>query len=60
MEILFVTPDYFRERPKPCMNEWGGRYLTVNLAGEVLPCPTAGEIRELPFDNVRRHTLAWI
>src|SRR5208282_1094654 len=30
MEILFVTPDYYSERPKPCMNGWATRFLTVN------------------------------
>jgi len=60
MEILFVTPDYFSDRPKPCMNGWGRRFLTVNPVGEVLPCPTAGEIKGLRFDNVRARSLAWI
>jgi len=60
MEILFVTPDYYSERPKPCMNGWGRRFLTVNPVGEVLPCPTASEIRGLNFDNVRTRSLSWI
>jgi PqqA peptide cyclase len=60
MEILFVTPDYYSERPKPCMNGWGRRHVTVNPVGDVLPCPTAGEIKGLRFDNVRTHSLAWI
>ena len=60
MEILFVTPDYYSERPKPCMNGWGRRHVTVNPVGDVLPCPTAGEIKGLRFDNVRAHSLAWI
>jgi len=60
MEILFVTPDYYGDRPKPCMNGWGSRFLTVNPAGEVLPCPTASAIKGLHFDNVRARPLAWI
>jgi len=60
MELLFVIPDYYSDRPKPCMNGWGNRYLTVNPAGEVLPCPTAGEIKGLRFDNVREKALGWI
>ena len=60
MEILFVTPDYYSDRPKPCMNGWGRRFLTVNPVGEVLPCPTASEIRGLKFDNVRNHSLSWV
>lgn len=60
MELLHVLPDYHGDRPKPCMNGWGQRYLTVNPIGEVLPCPTAGEIESLRFDSVREHSLAWI
>jgi pyrroloquinoline quinone biosynthesis protein E len=60
MEILFVTPDYYSERPKPCMNGWGRRFLTVNPVGDVLPCPTASEIPGLRFDNVRSRSLSWI
>jgi pyrroloquinoline quinone biosynthesis protein E len=60
MEILFVTPDYYSERPKPCMNGWGRRFLTVNPVGDVLPCPTASEIAGLRFDNVRARSLSWI
>jgi len=60
MEILFVTPDYYSERPKPCMNGWATRFLTVNPVGDVLPCPTASAIKGMGFDNVREHPLAWI
>lgn len=60
LQILFVVPDYYGDRPKPCMNGWGSRYLTVNPAGDVLPCPTAGEIPGLRFDNVRSRPLCWI
>jgi pyrroloquinoline quinone biosynthesis protein E len=60
MEILFIAPDYYSERPKPCMNGWGNRFLTVNPVGDVLPCPTAGEIKGLHFDNVRARPLDWI
>jgi pyrroloquinoline quinone biosynthesis protein E len=60
MEILFVTPDYYSDRPKPCMNGWARRYLTVNPVGDVLPCPTATAIKGMRFDNVRAHPLSWI
>jgi PqqA peptide cyclase len=60
MKILFVTPDYYGDRPKPCMNGWGARFLTVNPVGDVLPCPTASSIKDLRFDNVRQRPLAWI
>jgi len=55
-----VVPDYYSSRPKPCMNGWGRRHLTVNPIGNVLPCPTAGEIKGLRFDNVRSRPLGWI
>jgi PqqA peptide cyclase len=60
MKILFVTPDYYSDRPKPCMNGWGTRFLTVNPVGEVLPCPTASSIKDLRFDNIRDRSLEWI
>ena len=60
MEIFYVRPDYYESRPKPCMNGWGRRYVTVNPAGDVLPCPTAAGIPGLRFENVRERSLGWI
>ena len=60
MKILHVLPDYFGSRPKPCMNGWGRKYLTVNPTGFALPCPTAGEIPNLKFDTVREKSIRWI
>lgn len=60
MNILFVVPDYYSDRPKACMDGWAKRYLTVNPGGEVLPCPTASEIPNLRFENVRDKPLDWI
>ncbi|HEX4086946.1 MAG TPA: pyrroloquinoline quinone biosynthesis protein PqqE [Chthoniobacteraceae bacterium] len=60
MDIYYVLPDLYEKRPKPCMEGWGRKYMTVNPAGEVLPCPTASSIAGLKFDNVREHELAWI
>ncbi len=60
MEIFYVLPDYYEAYPKPCMNGWGRRYLTVNPGGEVLPCPTAAGIPGLRFENVRERSLDWI
>jgi PqqA peptide cyclase len=60
MEVLYVLPDYFNKRPKPCMQGWGMRFLTVNPAGEVLPCPTAKSIPNLAFASVQEHDLKWI
>src|SRR5437660_3947053 len=61
MEIFYVLPDYYESRPKPCLNGWGQRYLTVNPIGDVLPCPTASSaIPDLHFENVRARNLDWI
>jgi pyrroloquinoline quinone biosynthesis protein E len=60
MDIYYVLPDMYETRPKPCMQGWGRRYLTVNPAGEVLPCPTASGIPGMRFDNVRERALEWI
>src|SRR5438270_2051062 len=61
IEIFYVLPDYYESRPKPCLNGWGQRYLTVNPIGDVLPCPTASSaIPDLRFENVRTRNLDWI
>jgi len=61
IDIFYVLPDYYEARPKPCLNGWGERYLTVNPIGDVLPCPTASSaIPDLHFENVRGHALDWI
>jgi pyrroloquinoline quinone biosynthesis protein E len=56
-EILFVLPDYFRERPKPCMGGWARSHLVVTPDGRALPCHGAAEL-PLVFWNVREHDLA--
>src|SRR5436190_22438067 len=61
IDIFYVLPDYYETRPKPCLNGWGQRYLTVNPTGDVLPCPTASSaIPELRFENVRTQGVDWI
>ncbi len=61
IDIFYVLPDYYETRPKPCLNGWGQRYLTVNPIGDVLPCPTASSaIPDLRFENIRVHALDWI
>ncbi|WP_175690322.1 pyrroloquinoline quinone biosynthesis protein PqqE [Burkholderia anthina] len=58
-KLIFVTPDYYEERPKPCMNGWGSLFLIVTPDGTALPCHGA---RQLPieFPNVRDHDLRHI
>src|SRR5881396_2109165 len=61
IDIFYVLPDYYEIRPKPCLNGWGQRYITVNPIGDVLPCPTASTaIPDLRFENVRARDLDWI
>src|SRR5262245_21156087 len=61
IDIFYVLPDYYETRPKPCLNGWGRRYLTVNPNGNVLPCPTASSaIPDLRLENVRTRDLDWI
>lgn len=57
-EIVFVHPDYFAERPKPCMGGWGRRIVVVNPAGLVLPCHAAAELPGLEFFSVTEHSLS--
>jgi pyrroloquinoline quinone biosynthesis protein E len=55
--VLFVLPDYFADRPKPCMGGWGRLALIVNPTGLVLPCHEAGEIPGLDFWNVKDNSV---
>lgn len=59
IRLIFVTPDYYEERPKKCMNGWGEIFLTVTPDGTALPCHSA---RMLPiaFPNVKQQSLEQI
>jgi PqqA peptide cyclase len=57
MEIAYVTPDYFSEWPKACMDGWGRRFINVTPDGLVLPCHAAHTINGLTFENVRDQPL---
>ncbi|MDH0894457.1 MULTISPECIES: pyrroloquinoline quinone biosynthesis protein PqqE [unclassified Pseudomonas] len=58
-KLIFVTPDYYEERPKACMNGWGNLFLDVTPDGTALPCHSA---RQLPvkFPNVREQDIRHI
>ncbi|MGV8842484.1 MAG: pyrroloquinoline quinone biosynthesis protein PqqE [Pseudomonas sp.] len=58
-KLIFVTPDYYEERPKTCMNGWGNLFLDITPDGTALPCHSA---RQLPvqFPNVREHSVQHI
>ncbi len=59
LKLIFVTPDYYEQRPKACMNGWGQMFLTITPDGVALPCHSA---RMLPikFPDVRAHSLEYI
>jgi len=50
MRVVYVVSDYYAGRPKPCMDGWGRKFLTVAPDGRVLPCPGA---HALPFEYDR-------
>ncbi|MFT5395739.1 MAG: pyrroloquinoline quinone biosynthesis protein E [Gammaproteobacteria bacterium] len=50
--IIYVIPDYFENRPKPCMNGWGAIFLTIAPDGTALPCHEAGQL-PIDFPNVK-------
>ncbi len=58
-KLIFVTPDYYEERPKACMNGWGNLFLDITPDGTALPCHSA---RQLPveFPNVRENSIEHI
>lgn len=56
IKLIFVTPDYYEERPKGCMNGWGQVFLTVTPDGTALPCHSA-KMLPIEFPNVRDHAL---
>jgi len=58
IEILFVRPDYYADRPRACMDGWARRYIVVTPDGVVLPCHQAGSISGLAFETVRDRPLA--
>ncbi|KAA0910798.1 pyrroloquinoline quinone biosynthesis protein PqqE [Pusillimonas sp. ANT_WB101] len=50
-KILFVVPDYFETRPKPCMSGWGAIFLVIAADGAALPCHAARELPGITFPN---------
>lgn len=56
MKLIFVTPDYYEERPKACMNGWGSLFLTVAPDGTALPCHSA-RLLPIEFPNTRDSSL---
>jgi pyrroloquinoline quinone biosynthesis protein E len=57
MEVLFVLPDYFADRPRACMDGWARRYIIVAPDGVMVPCQNAHTL-PLQFENVRERSVA--
>jgi pyrroloquinoline quinone biosynthesis protein E len=60
MQVLYVVPDYFAARPKPCMSGWGNVFVLVTPDGTALPCHAARQLPGLTFPTVREAALEWI
>jgi PqqA peptide cyclase len=60
MEVLFVTPDYYTDLPKACMDGWGRRFIVLSPEGLALPCHAAHTLPGLRFDSVRNLSLGEI
>lgn len=58
-QFIFVTPDYYEERPKACMNGWATTFLTVAPDGSALPCHSA-KMLPLKFPNVKDRPISEI
>ena len=60
IEISHVFADYYERFPKPCMDGWGRKFMTVAPDGRVFPCPAAPAIAGMRFENVRARSLGEI
>jgi pyrroloquinoline quinone biosynthesis protein E len=60
IRVYFVVPDYFENRPKPCMNGLGSIFLTISPDGTALPCHAARMLPGMHFPNVRTSSIAAI
>ena len=60
LDIDYVVPDYYAQRPKQCMGGWGRQFFNISPAGKVLPCHAAESITGMEFDSVRAHSIRWI
>jgi radical SAM protein with 4Fe4S-binding SPASM domain len=57
MDVIWVIPDWYEDSPKPCMDGWGRRSMTVIPDGTVLPCPGAHGLPGMVWDSVRSRPL---
>lgn len=57
MDVIWVIPDWYEDAPRPCMDGWGRRFVTVAPDGTALPCPGAHDLPGMARDNVRARPL---
>jgi pyrroloquinoline quinone biosynthesis protein E len=60
MDIIWVIPDWYAGLPRPCMDGWGTRFVTVTPDGVALPCPGAHTLPGMALDRVQGRDLATI
>ena len=60
IDVLFVLPDYMSDRPRPCMDGWGERFIVVTADGLALPCHAAHTLPDLAWEKVTERPLAAI
>ncbi len=53
MDVLYVMPDYYSDRPRACMDGWARRFVHMTPRGKVLPCHAAESIPSLTFESAR-------
>ena len=58
MKIFYVVPDYYENRPKPCMNGWGNLFLLVTPDGTALPCHSARQLPGIQFPNAKDSSIS--
>jgi pyrroloquinoline quinone biosynthesis protein E len=56
-EIVFVLPDHWSERPKPCMGGWGRKTIVVAPDGLVMPCHEARALPDIELWSAAEHPL---
>lgn len=57
MPILFVVPDFYEGRPRPCVNGWGTTLMSISPDGNVLPCQGAADLPGYSPCNVKQFSL---
>ena len=51
-EIVHVLPDFWSDRPKPCMGGWARKTIVVAPDGLVMPCHEARSLPGIEFVDV--------